>query len=210
MIKLPLLLAAILLASSATLVHAQDPPQPPVPMTYFPQAADLTYVALLANGSLDCSWGFDCSTGQALFHTRTQSDLGRVWGWGELLNWVTQSDDVNWIFYVSYYQATDGATAASGDFVSALRQAKAKTTQAPQLAAPDRTQSLRTSSMELYSLTFAVGSVEFEGATIYPLRSPADKKAGRTGLVRAARYLAKQLVADQPAAHTAPAAMRGF
>jgi len=202
--KLPLFLAAILLASTTTLVHAQDPPQPPVPMSYFPQAADLTYVALLANGSMDCSWGFDCSTGQALFHTRTQADMGRVWGWGELLDWSTQGNTVDWIFYVSYYHATDGGGVASRDFVAALHQARARTTQAPQLAAPDQTTSLRASSMELYSLTFSVGSVEFEGTTIYPLGSVADKKAGRTGLVRAARYLAKQFVAGQSSPTAAP------
>jgi hypothetical protein len=202
--KLPLFLAALLLASIATVVHAQDPPQPPVPMSYFPQAANLTYVALLANASMDCSWGFDCSTGQTLFHTRTQADMGRVWGWGELLDWATQGNTVDWIFYVSFYQATEGAGAASHDFVAALRHVKAKTTQAPQLAAPDQTASLRASSMELYSLTFSVGSVEFEGTTIYPLGSVADKRAGRTGLVRAARYLAKQFVADQSAPTAAP------
>lgn len=208
--KLPLLLAAILLASTTSSAHAQDPPQPPVPMSYFPQAANLTYVALLANGSMDCSWGFDCSTGQTLFHTRTQDDMGRVWGWGELLDWSTQSDTVDWVFYVSYYQATKGAGAASHDFVAALRQAKSKTTQAPQLAAPDQTATVRTASLELYSLTFSVGSVEFEGTTIYQLGSAADKKAGRTGLVRAARYLAKQLVADQSAPTAAPVSAPRF
>jgi hypothetical protein len=64
--------------------------------------------------------------------------------------------------------------------------------------------------LELYSLTFSVGSAEFEGTTIYQLGSAADKKAGRTGLVRTARYLAKQLVADQSAPTAAPTSAPHF
>jgi hypothetical protein len=166
-------------------------------MSYFPQSADLTYVALIANRAVDCSWGFDCTTGQPLFHTQTQEDMGRVWGWAEMLDWATTNADVQWVFYVNYYQATGGAGSASRDFFSALRLNQAKKTQAPKLAIADQTASLRTDSSELYALTFSLGSVEFEGATVYPLGSPADKKTGRTGLVRAARYLAQQLVAAQ-------------